>query len=55
MAPEMLAKCGHSLMIDFYALGILLYELIFGVSPFYATKKEDIFVLIMNSEPKFPK
>jgi serum/glucocorticoid-regulated kinase 2 len=39
MAPEMLAKSGHSYEVDFYALGILLYELLFGRSPFYAPKK----------------
>lgn len=55
MAPEMLAKSGHSFQIDYYALGILLYELLFGRSPFYAPKKEDIFFAILNSEPKFPK
>lgn len=55
MAPEMLAKSGHSYQVDFYALGILLYELLFGRSPFYAPKKEDIFHAILHSEPKFPK
>jgi serine/threonine protein kinase len=33
----------------------LLYELLYGISPFYAPKKEDIFMAIMNLEPKFPK
>ena len=36
-------------------MGILLYELLFGRSPFYAPKKEDIFNAILHSEPKFPK
>lgn len=48
-------RSGHSYQVDFYALGILLYELLFGRSPFYAPKKEDIFFAILNSEPKFPK
>lgn len=39
MAPEMLAKSGHSFGVDYYALGILLYELLYGKSPFYAPKK----------------
>jgi serine/threonine protein kinase len=48
-------RSGHSYQVDYYALGILLYELLFGKSPFYAPKKEDIFFSILNSEPKFPK
>lgn len=48
-------RSGHSYQVDYYALGILLYELLFGRSPFYAPKKEDIFFSILNSEPKFPK
>lgn len=50
-----LCRSGHSYQVDFYALGILLYELLFGRSPFYAPKKEEIFQAILNSEPKFPK
>jgi serine/threonine protein kinase len=42
-------RCGHSFKVDYYALGILLYELLYGISPFYAPKKEDIFMAIMNS------
>ena len=36
-------------------MGILLYELVFGRSPFYAPKKEEIFNAILHSEPRFPK
>ena len=50
-----LFRSGHSYQVDFYALGILLYELLFGRSPFYAPKKEEIFQAILHSEPKFPK
>jgi len=32
-------RSGHSFKVDYYALGILLYELLFGISPFYAPKK----------------
>ena len=35
MAPEMLLKCGHNKLIDFYCLGALLYELVTGLPPYY--------------------
>ena len=34
MAPEMLLKIGHSYTVDFYCLGALLYEMVFGIAPF---------------------
>ena len=46
---SILFRSGHSYQVDYYALGILLYELLFGRSPFYAPKKEDIFFAILNS------
>lgn len=30
MAPEMLIKNGHDRNIDFYGLGVLLFEMIYG-------------------------
>lgn len=36
MAPEMLRKEGHSLSVDHYCLGVLLYELVTGLPPFYS-------------------
>lgn len=37
MPPEMILKEGHSLPVDFYCLGALLYELVTGLPPFYNT------------------
>ena len=34
MAPEMITKKGHDHSIDYYTLGILIYELSFGYPPF---------------------
>jgi serine/threonine protein kinase len=43
LAPEVLSKQGHSRTVDWYLLGVLLYELIVGLPPYYNTKKEVLF------------
>lgn len=35
MSPEMIKKEGHDRAVDFYGLGALLYEMIYGFPPFY--------------------
>ena len=35
MSPEMILKGGHDRSVDFYGMGALLYEMIFGFPPFY--------------------
>eukprot|EP00658_Telonema_sp_P-2_P027222 TRINITY_DN2105_c0_g1_i4.p1 TRINITY_DN2105_c0_g1~~TRINITY_DN2105_c0_g1_i4.p1 ORF type:complete len:594 (+),score=75.62 TRINITY_DN2105_c0_g1_i4:119-1900(+) len=35
MAPEMLAKHGYSFQVDWWGLGVLLHEMLFGMPPFY--------------------
>lgn len=34
MAPEMIKKEGHDKKIDIWAIGVLLYEMVFGKPPF---------------------
>ena len=35
MSPEMILTGGHDRCVDFYGMGALLYEMIFGFPPFY--------------------
>jgi serine/threonine protein kinase len=36
MAPEMIKQTGHNKTIDYYCLGVLLYEMIAGIPPYYS-------------------
>ena len=39
LAPEMLKKQGHGKAVDWYLLGVLFYEMLVGMTPFFTTKK----------------
>ena len=43
MSPEMLKKEGHSNSVDIYGLGLILYEMLFGLPPFYNPDFRKIF------------
>ena len=51
-APEMLCNSGHSHPVDLWALGILLYELIMGHSPFYSENEMDTYARILSYNGK---
>jgi protein kinase A len=35
IAPEMVTGKGHGKPVDWWAMGILIYEMLIGVTPFY--------------------
>lgn len=55
LAPEMLTKQGHGKALDWYLLGILLYEMLVGVTPYYTSNKEELFENILHGKLKLPK
>lgn len=40
IAPEVLLNKGHSLEIDWWSLGCIIYEMLTGVPPFYSTNRK---------------
>lgn len=43
LAPEMLKRCGHGKAVDWYLLGVVMYELLVGIPPYYANNREELF------------
>ena len=41
-APEVLKQCGYDNMVDYWAIGILIYEMIVGVTPFFSRNKHEL-------------
>ena len=39
LAPEMIRKAGHGKSVDWYLLGVLLYEMIVGQPPYFSDQK----------------
>ena len=55
MSPEMLGQSGYGLLVDYYSLGVLLYELLVGQPPFYMKSGKERFVLSQKTQINFPK
>ena len=54
LAPEMLNRSGHGKAVDWYLLGVLFYELLVGVPPYFITNQEQIFRNIQNAQLYIP-
>lgn len=55
LAPEMVKKCGHGKSVDWYLLGVLLYEMLEGIPPYYDHDKETLFSNILNNDIETPE
>ena len=55
LAPEMLAQQGHGKSVDWYLLGVLLYEMLVGKTPFYSHNKQQLLDNIENADLYFPR
>ena len=54
LAPEMLSRTGHGKAVDWYLLGVLFYELLVGVPPYFTANQEQIFRNIQNAQLYIP-
>uniref|UniRef100_A0A915KRY2 Protein kinase domain-containing protein n=1 Tax=Romanomermis culicivorax TaxID=13658 RepID=A0A915KRY2_ROMCU len=55
LAPEIIESKGHNKAVDFWAFGILIYEMLIGRPPFRAETQYDTYQKILECKLKFPK
>ncbi|CAA93901.1 serine/threonine protein kinase S6K family Sck2 [Schizosaccharomyces pombe] len=56
LAPEViLDEAGYDMMVDFWSLGVLLYEMTCGWSPFYADNTQQLYKNIVFGKVRFPR
>ena len=54
LAPEVISAQGHAAAVDWWSFGILLYELLYGVTPFRGQRREETFENILRNPLAFP-
>lgn len=51
----MVKKIGHGKSVDWYLLGVLLYEFLVGEPPYYDDDKDTLFKNILNNKLLLPR
>jgi serum/glucocorticoid-regulated kinase 2 len=54
ISPEMLLGTGHDHTVDWWALGVLLYEMVIGLPPFYDKNQNKMFSNIEQGPIRWP-
>ncbi|KAL7721706.1 non-specific serine/threonine protein kinase [Entamoeba marina] len=53
-APETFTSCNPTVVSDYFSLGCILYEMLFGIPPFTGETPAQIFAKISRTEVEFP-
>ena len=54
LAPEMLRRAGHGKAVDWYLLGVLIYEMLVGNPPYFSRNREQLFQNITSGALRLP-
>ncbi|KAL8099531.1 serine/threonine-protein kinase UCN [Apium graveolens] len=53
ISPEVVRGDGHEFAVDWWALGVLAFEMLYGTTPFRGKNKKDTFRRIVMMQPEF--
>jgi CRP-like cAMP-binding protein len=54
LAPEIITNKGHNLAVDWWAFGVLIFEMLFGQPPFCADDPMEIYQKILKNKVSWP-
>lgn len=54
MSPEVLAQLGHGFCVDYWGLGMLVYEMMTGLPPWYTTDRSKLFKRLKSAPLEIP-
>lgn len=55
LAPEVLTRQGHGKAVDWYLFGVMMYEMLYGIPPYYTSVSKDaLFHNIKHAKLTFP-
>lgn len=54
IAPEVIKGSGHTSAVDWWTLGILIYEMLYGTTPFKGKNRHGTFANILREDIPFP-
>ena len=54
MAPELVLGTAYTKSVDWWTLGILLYEMLTGLPPFYDENVQEMYKKIVSADLVFP-
>ncbi|KAJ3784045.1 hypothetical protein GGU10DRAFT_359097 [Lentinula aff. detonsa] len=55
LAPEVIQALSYSYEIDWWSFGTMLYEMLTGITPFWANNHSDMYVRVLQDELQFPE
>ncbi|KAG6884685.1 hypothetical protein C0993_008936 [Termitomyces sp. T159_Od127] len=55
LAPEVIQGLPYSFEVDWWSFGTMLYEMLTGITPFWANNHSDMYVRVLQDELQFPE
>ncbi|XP_067938034.1 microtubule-associated serine/threonine-protein kinase 3-like isoform X2 [Watersipora subatra] len=55
IAPEVILRQGYGKPVDWWSMGVILYEFLVGITPFFGDSPEELFQMVLYGEIEFPQ